>query len=70
MDGEAWWAIVHGVAKSWTRLRDFTYLSTFHNIWLSVFHDEYIMIAEIATCENKNNKMLLDILLIVNDKHT
>ena len=24
MDGGAWWAIVHGVAKSWTRLRDFT----------------------------------------------
>ena len=24
MDGEAWWAIVHGVAKSRTRLSDFT----------------------------------------------
>ena len=24
MDGEAWWAIVHGVAKSQTRLSDFT----------------------------------------------
>ena len=24
MDGGAWWAIVHGVAKSWTRLSDFT----------------------------------------------
>ena len=22
MDGGAWWATVHGVAKSWTRLRD------------------------------------------------
>ena len=28
MDGGAWWAAVHGVAKSWTRLRDFTF--TFH----------------------------------------
>ena len=28
MDGEAWWAAVHGVAKSWTRLSDFTF--TFH----------------------------------------
>ena len=28
MDGEAWWAIVHGVAKSRTRLSDFTF--TFH----------------------------------------
>ena len=28
MDGGAWWAAVHGVAKSWTRLIDFTF--TFH----------------------------------------
>ena len=28
MDGGAWWAAVHGVAKSQTRLSDFT--STFH----------------------------------------
>ena len=26
MDGGAWQATVHGVAKSWTRLRDFTYM--------------------------------------------
>ena len=25
MDRGAWWATVHGVAKSWTRLRDFTF---------------------------------------------
>jgi len=24
MDGKAWWATVQGVAKSWTRLSDFT----------------------------------------------
>ena len=24
MDGGAWWATVHGVAKSWTRLSDLT----------------------------------------------
>ena len=28
MDGGAWWAAVHGVAKGWTRLSDFTF--TFH----------------------------------------
>ena len=28
MDGGAWWAAVHGVAKSWTRLSNFTF--TFH----------------------------------------
>ena len=26
MDGGAWWAAVHGVAKSWTRLKDFTFM--------------------------------------------
>ena len=25
MDGGAWWAAVHGVATSWTRLSDFTF---------------------------------------------
>ena len=25
MDGGAWWVTVHGVAKSWTRLSDFTF---------------------------------------------
>ena len=28
MDGGAWWAAVHGVVNSWTRLSDFTF--TFH----------------------------------------
>ena len=27
MDRGAWWAIVHGVAKSWTQLGDFTFTS-------------------------------------------
>ena len=30
MDGGAWWAAVHGVAKSWTRLCDFTFTFHFH----------------------------------------
>ena len=30
MDGGAWWAAVHGVAKSPTRLRDFTFTFHFH----------------------------------------
>ena len=30
MDGGAWWAAVHGVAKSWTRLNDFTFTFHFH----------------------------------------
>ena len=30
MDGGAWWAAVHGAAKNWTRLRDFTFTIHFH----------------------------------------
>ena len=30
MDGGAWWAVVSGVAKSWTRLSDLTFTFHFH----------------------------------------
>ena len=30
MDTGAWWAAVYGVAKSWTRLSDFTFTFHFH----------------------------------------
>ena len=33
MGGGAWWAAVHGAAKSWTRLSDFTF----------TFNDELIL---------------------------
>ena len=32
MDGGAWWAAVHGVAKSRTRLGDFTFTFHFHTL--------------------------------------
>ena len=32
MDGGAWWAAVHGVAKSLTRLSDFTFSFHFHTL--------------------------------------
>ena len=30
MDGGAWWAAVHGVTRSWTRLSNFTFTFHFH----------------------------------------
>ena len=30
LDGGTWWAVVHGVAKSWTRLSDFSFTFHFH----------------------------------------
>ena len=32
MDGGAWWAAVHGVAKGRTRLSDFTFTFPFHDL--------------------------------------
>ena len=32
MDGGAWWAAVHGGAKSWTQLSDFTFNFHFHEL--------------------------------------
>ena len=32
MDGGAWWATVHGVTKSRTRLSDFTFTFHFHTL--------------------------------------
>ena len=32
MDGGAWWAAVHGVAKSRTRLSNFTFTFHFHSL--------------------------------------
>ena len=32
MDGGAWWAAVHGVAKSWTQLSDFPFTFQFHAV--------------------------------------
>ena len=32
MDGGTWWAAVHGVAKSWTQLSDFTFIFYLHTL--------------------------------------
>ena len=32
MDGGAWWAAVHGIARSRTRLSDFTFTFHFHEL--------------------------------------
>ena len=30
VDGGAWWAAIHGVTETWTRLSDFTFTFHFH----------------------------------------
>ena len=34
---EAWWATVHGVAKNWTRLNDYTFTFTIKMLAISDF---------------------------------
>ena len=50
MDVEAWWATVHGVAKSWIRLSDFTFTFTVKFAQTFVYRDHYIYCFE----EQKN----------------
>ena len=38
MDGGTWWATVHGVTKSWTRLSDFTHTLIIYSFNLSLEH--------------------------------
>ena len=37
-DRGAWWARVHGVAKSWTRLKDSTTITKFTPVMCMVLH--------------------------------
>ena len=43
MDGGAWWATVHGVAKSQTRLSDFTFTFTFICPGVGLLNQEAIL---------------------------
>ena len=47
MDGGAWWATVHGVAKSRTQLSDFTFTK-------GIFH------AKMGTIKDRNSKDLTE----------
>ena len=43
MDGGAWWAAVHGVAKSWERLSDFTFTFHFYALEKEMITDSSIL---------------------------
>ena len=43
MDGGAWWAAVHGVAKSRTRLSDFTFTFHFHALEKEMATDSSVL---------------------------
>ena len=43
MDGGAWWAAVHGFAKSRTRLSDFTFTFHFHALEKEMATDSSVL---------------------------
>ena len=50
MDGGAWWATVHGVAKSRTRLNDFTFTFTFLGLIMIVSRCLFLYSAFLKQC--------------------
>jgi len=49
MDGGAWWAAVHGVAKSWTQLSNFsfTFITIEERERTSKYKDRWLFIARV-----------------------
>ena len=47
MDGEAWWATVHGVAESRTRLSDFTFVFICVDLG---FHTDFRTRVKLVSC--------------------
>ena len=66
MDGGAWRATVHGVAKSWTRLSDFTFTFTFCYLQFSIWIPGFFM----CTCIRLINRQIERSLPLMNLEHT
>ena len=60
MDGGAWWATVHGVAKSQTRLSDFTYSAIISRVTMHSL-DVLLSRLEPLCCSMSGSLLLLDL---------
>ena len=56
MDGGAWWATVHGVAESWTRLSDFTSSLWEQNNTVLSIRRHFVSMYQIIEITQKNTK--------------
>ena len=63
MDREAWHAVVHGIAKSWTQLSNWTELKA-----ILILNCEYYFEANSSLLTNKSNEIIL-IFWMFNGKH-
>ena len=54
MDGGAWWAAVHGVAKSRARLSDFTFTFYFHALEKEMATHSSVLAGKIPGTEETN----------------
>ena len=53
MEGGAWWATVHGVTKSWTRLSDFTFTGHYRLVYLNY---AFLLTEELRTQSKTEHK--------------
>ena len=60
MDGGAWWAAVHGVAKSRTRLSDFTFTFHFHALEKEMATHSSILVWEIPWTEEPDGLQFME----------
>ena len=82
MDGGAWWATVHGVAKSWTQLSDFTsllYFTSLHFPFLNLAllpiisrgkHSTqgHLLVVEISKTVYRDQAMMLSLWVTANQE--
>ena len=66
MDGGAWWATVHGVAKSWTQMSDFTFsFNPSHRVVVRIWLRIWKQLIEVG----KDLKGLCNLNLVYNQKN-
>ena len=58
MDGGAWWAAVHGVAKSRTRLSDFPFTFHFHGLEKEMATHSSVLVLRIPGTEEPDGLRL------------
>ena len=60
MDGGAWWATVHRVAKSRTRLSDFTFTLTFRDLFKKIRDTKGTFHAKMNAIKDRNGMSLTE----------